>query len=319
MKPKRCRGRGGWRLVPSLSSLLAFFLTAGLCLGVSPGASASLTIHRHFELNNPAPDIAGGGDLEDIINAAADSWERAFVDVSDPWELDLTFAWADLGTDLGVCHLESEGGSPNRIQSARVEFNNSGFYDFFADPTPLDNSEYTTFTNVTADLGGGTINLGRIYSGATGDAADRYDLLQLAAHEIGHAVGLHNDSANWNVQIPNSQTLEITAPRPHAGTTIFMFAGHIDQSHYVGPLMVNFANPGERRLISGADILAEAQLSSFNHPNLNPDAVGAPEPGTAALLIVPLTAWVAWVVGMAWKAWTAARARAVPLGARSAT
>jgi hypothetical protein len=34
----------------------------------------------------------------------------------------------------------------------------------------------------------------------------------------------------------------------------------------------------------------EARLSSFDHPNLNPDGVGAPEPSTGALLVVPLVA-----------------------------
>jgi hypothetical protein len=294
MKPKRSGGWSGDRcLVPSLSLswLFASVLTAAICLGLSPNASASLTIHNHFDLTNPPPDPAhfvGGGNLEDIVNAAEASWERAFVDKSDPWNLDLTFSWANLGTDLGVCKLGTEGGSPNRIESAQIELNNSGAYTFFADPTPLDNSEYAKYTNITADLGGGPINIGRVFSGATGAAAGKYDLLQLATHEIGHAVGMLNDSKNWAAQIPNGQTLEITAPRPDAGTTIFMFAGHIDQTHYTGPLMVNFANPGERRLISGVDVLAEAQFSSFAHPNLNPDSIGAPEPPSGALALLPM-------------------------------
>src|SRR5690348_13392847 len=100
MKPDQCGGR---RLVPSLSSLLALVLTAAICLGVAPSASASLTIHSHFDLTNPAPVLVGGGNLEDLVNAAADSWERAFVDVNDPWDLDLTFTWGDLGNGVGVC------------------------------------------------------------------------------------------------------------------------------------------------------------------------------------------------------------------------
>jgi len=46
--------------------------------------------------------------------------------------------------------------------------------------------------------------------------------------------------------------------------------------------MVSLAHEGQRVLISGADILTEAQLSTFNNPNL-PAVV--PEPGALALLI----------------------------------
>jgi hypothetical protein len=234
----------------------------------------------------------GGGNLEDIFNAAAASWERAFADVSEPWDVNITYGWADKATSLAACDLISQGGSPWRITNAHIEFNNSGFYEFFADPTPTDNSEYTTFTSVNQDLGGGVINVGRTFSNPTYDAIGNYDLLEVATHEIGHALGFHNDNMEFMDQIPGTQ-LTITPPLPYAGTEIPVRFGHIETQ---SALMFTTNNPGERRLISAEDILAIAQLSSFSNPNLNPESIGAPEPGSAALLIVPLTAWVAWMV-----------------------
>jgi hypothetical protein len=57
---------------------------------------------------------------------------------------------------------------------------------WFLDPTPASASEYTTLTNYTADLGGGTMNIGREYTGGTGNGA-AHDLFTTAVHEIGHA------------------------------------------------------------------------------------------------------------------------------------
>jgi hypothetical protein len=128
---KRQRSKG-WRLAPCL---FAFCLAAGFCLGTFTNASASLTIHSRFAPSIAPSDLVGGGNLEEVFNAAAASWERAFTDPSDPWEVDLTYEWAPLTNAQGLCQLVDQGGTPHRILSARILFDNSGDSPFFADST----------------------------------------------------------------------------------------------------------------------------------------------------------------------------------------
>ena len=68
--------------------------------------------------------------------------------------------------------------------------------------------------------------ISRVYSGATGDAAGRVDLLSIAEHELGHALGLSFDNSGASTPII------ITAPRPFAGEEI---------------PSVEYGSPGHRR------------------------------------------------------------------------
>jgi hypothetical protein len=176
--------------------------------------------------------------------------------------------------------LDLAGGEPHRIISGLITFGNSGDTPYFADPSPRDDSEYAQYHEVTCDTAEGGINAGRYFTGAAGDAAGRIDLLSVAAHEIGHALGLAADKTGA------PSTIIATPPRPCAEALIPSFgADHL----LVGQALMNpFQEPGVRQLISGVAVLAEAEISRFARPNLDPDAA-VPEPGAVTLMRLGLS------------------------------
>jgi hypothetical protein len=116
-----------------------------LALGAPSPAVAGLHIHliyNPFLGSPPAPGIiAGGGNLEDIMQVAAEAWERVFEQGSD-WDLTVEFGWTPLRNNLyGQEAMGTEGGNPVRIENSLILFNNvpilvDGIEGYFADPTP---------------------------------------------------------------------------------------------------------------------------------------------------------------------------------------
>ena len=260
-------------------------VAAAALLGPSVEVQAGLIIHATFVGGDAPSDMAGGGNLIDIFDAAASFWEAAFTDPKDHWVVNIQYQWGPVNGN-GQFRTTAQGGDPHRIESGTITFDNSGRTPFFADPTPRDNSEYTQYTQGHFDTPEGPLIISRVYSGATGDAAGRVDLLSIAEHELGHALGLSLDNTGA------SSPIIVTAPLPFAGVMIpSVGTDHLD---IVGALMGLIQLPGDRYLISPVDVLAEAQISQFGDPNLNPYSV--PEPDSLALLSIGLVALAAWRV-----------------------
>lgn len=261
-------------------------------------SDASLIIQRNYTAAS-APTMAGSGNLTSIFNAAADWWELAYYDPNgdgSDFTLSIEYKWAALsGSILGVHSLQSEGGSPHRETSALIRFDNDGSSNWFADSTPYENSEYSVYTEYSNDFGGGLLNTGRVFTGASGDAVGNYDLFTVALHEIGHALGL-SSANNAFVAENNDLDIDVTAgpwDGGYAGSVLNTRNGahlgnasdSVDNALYNKAAMYPYAGASQRKYGSALDILANAQISKWQNPNFNPQfsASNVPEPGSIAV------------------------------------
>jgi len=251
----------------TLGSLVALSVTA-------PKAEA-ISIVRNFTGGTAPENAAGGGNLVDIFNAAADLWEQALL---DPYTVTINFGWTPIdGSTLAFAFPENQGGTPFRTIAGSNFFNNDGSFLWFLDPTPNQNQEYLTLTETTTNLGGGPINVGRVYTEPVGDAVGRFDLLSVAFHEIGHLLGVASFQ-NVFAQETTDGDIDIEAPRPFSGTeipTTPIGGGHID---IPTAIMYPFFGTDSRKALSAVDILAAAETSEFSNLNLNPSQGSEPPP-----------------------------------------
>ena len=266
--------------------LLPWLLAAWL-----PSAQA-LVINLHFanegersvisatgRFSRPGP-LVGGGSVAGVFEAAADAWEAL---LHDNRVFNITVGWTPFfGGALAFA-------APRDDRTNEIALNR--LVTTFADQTPAENEEFGAFEEVFANLGGGTINVGRGFAFA---GIRKVDLLTVAMHEIGHVLGNPLDEPRTG-----GSSYPIVGG-PFDGTELPCASADGICLHLNLPkaLMYPFASLG-RTLISGADLLYVAADGRFNDIDLS--SVGprdVPEPPLPALVVAALLA-------LAWGRWHA--------------
>jgi hypothetical protein len=245
---------------------------AALAISILSAVNApAFTINLQSIGGNLPANAAGEGNLDEIVKAAAHIWESVYT---DSVSITLYYGWAPIG-DAGNHTLLTQGDVPNRELYGRILFDNSGSTPFYLDPTPYSNEEYLRFTEESQNLGGGYLNVARVYGHPVGAAAGHVDLLSVVLHEIGHALGLSSANTSF-VERSGSGVIDILGSFPYKGTMVplaynnFGIVPHIDPIEVVYGSVMAGVNGDERRIPSELDILANAQISGFTILNLYP-------------------------------------------------
>ena len=252
-------------------------------LNISIAITEAITINTHDLGGPPLENMQGDGSWFNAIKFGAAPWENALL---DSFKLDLFFN-RDSSIWGGQHILLQQSGNPNREHAGLISI---GTGTPLYIPQDCSTAQYSLYTEYSVDLGGGIINTGRIYNGATGQAAsnfERLNLCQIITHEIGHALNLGIANSSFQQESSDGSIL-ITDPLPFAGTMLplafnnFGVTSHLDAIQLGQTVMGGIAADAFYDL-TDADILAVAQLGKFTMVNLpslpfNPDLMPGPVP-----------------------------------------
>jgi autotransporter-associated beta strand protein len=259
-------------------------LALACAAGTTGPAHAALNINFNFgtfDTAGPAASLFGGGSPQTVIEAAGAYWENAFAASTRNVSTTLNIVWGPRdGAALATGGPSWSNNPPNySLVGGTITFDSDGSSVFYVDPNPYNNSEYSTFTAPTQNLGGGAAMIvGRNYTvGNSSAVTNNFDLLSIAVHEIGHTLGIIDSYPRYdNARLADSDgaDLDLTTPRQFPGAQIPVANSHLNIS--TANLSPSIAS-NSRKLLSEADILLVGETEAFDNINLNPAIAADPQ------------------------------------------
>lgn len=280
---------------------LKHFTLAGLGIAMLAGsANAALTINPIWGAGFNGGDAASLS-RKFVAQAAVGAWTTRMSHAMVNYTVDITFRYENLtpfGANLrGAAYDNTQMPANNMVTGTKLPTAgavgiNDQYNDWFWDPTPADNSEFTM---------DGTGWFGTAPVGS--DAKNKFDAYATILHEMGHVLGFIGSSGNWANAKPflgytdfvnnlDNPVTTFTFDKIDMGyeggingpvyTTVAMKPG----GHHTASATRLMGDPGfgfsQRSLISGLDV--DMLCDAFN--------LCVPSPGAAApfgvLLVVGL-------------------------------
>lgn len=243
--------------------------------GLATPANA-ITINLTFDANVPGA-VGTAGTVRHLINSAASMWEDW---IEDTHTLNLTIGWTNTGgSTLAVHSLTSQSGG--RETAGNIDFGNQ--WTWFIDSTPFSDTEFDMTSTIWRDVS--VANQGAWFNGtalnefevgrtgtatAGGGASGATDMLSVALHEMGHALGMSSANTATQAQTADGDyDFSTTLTRGGALAAVVATGNNIAHLNCSLACMFPSVSTGLRRLPSPTDIFSTASGSAWTDIDLD--------------------------------------------------